>query len=170
MSNGDFNSHENGTRKKPTFKLCSLDKNSEQSFWMNFAIKFLNEVKIFFHGRSKLVLHSVMSLPAAWPIGLGVGFVFFFFYFFFCSFLVFLLIFFIACVASVSVWFRSKKRLRNDSRKKILGFGRARNETSAKKLKRGRGGEERKFPSFLPHPLPTLLLSPVWLSFPVLCS
>lgn len=76
MSNGDFNSHENGTRKKPTFKLCRLDKNSEQSFLLNFAIEFLNEVKIFFHdsSRSKLMLHSVMSLPAALPIGLGVGF------------------------------------------------------------------------------------------------
>ena len=37
----------------------------------------------------------------------------------------------LACVASVSVWFRSKKRPRNDPRNKILGFGRARNETSA---------------------------------------
>ena len=35
----------------------------------------------------------------------------------------------LACVASVSVWFRSKERPRN----RILGFGRARNETRAKK-------------------------------------
>ena len=35
----------------------------------------------------------------------------------------------IACVASVSVLFRSKERPRNE----ILGFGRARNETRAKK-------------------------------------
>ena len=35
----------------------------------------------------------------------------------------------LACVASVSVWFRSKERPRNG----ILGFGRARNETRAKK-------------------------------------
>ena len=35
----------------------------------------------------------------------------------------------IACVASVSVWFRSKERPRNC----ILGFGRARNETRVKK-------------------------------------
>ena len=34
-----------------------------------------------------------------------------------------------ACVASVSVWFRSKKRSRNG----IFGFGRARNETRGKK-------------------------------------
>ena len=34
----------------------------------------------------------------------------------------------LACVASVSVWFQSKERLRNE----ILGFGRARNEMSAK--------------------------------------
>ena len=33
-----------------------------------------------------------------------------------------------ACVASVSIWFRSKERPRNG----ILGFGRARNETRAK--------------------------------------
>ena len=33
----------------------------------------------------------------------------------------------LACVASISVWFRSKERPRNG----ILGFGRARNETRA---------------------------------------
>ena len=37
----------------------------------------------------------------------------------------------IACVASVSVWFRSKERPRNG----ILDFDRARNETRAKKMK-----------------------------------
>ena len=52
----------------------------------------------------------------------------------------------IACVASVSVWFRSKERLRNG----ILGFGRARNETSAKKRKWG----EREGVSFLSSPPP----------------
>ena len=36
--------------------------------------------------------------------------------------------FHVACVASVSIWFRSKERPRNG----ILGFGRARNETTAK--------------------------------------
>ena len=36
---------------------------------------------------------------------------------------------FLACVANVSVWFRSKEGPRNG----ILGFGRARNETRAKK-------------------------------------
>ena len=44
----------------------------------------------------------------------------------------------LACVASVSVWFRSKERPRNG----ILGFGRARNETRAKKMKVGGGGRE----------------------------
>ena len=43
----------------------------------------------------------------------------------------------LACVASVSVLFRSKERPRNE----ILGFGRARNETRAKKF-------------LSPHPLP----------------
>ena len=41
----------------------------------------------------------------------------------------------LACVASVSVWFRSKERPRNG----ILGFGRARNETRAKKCHFSRG-------------------------------
>ena len=44
----------------------------------------------------------------------------------------------LACVASVSVWFRSKERPRNG----ILAFGRARNETRAKKMKVGGGGRE----------------------------
>ena len=44
----------------------------------------------------------------------------------------------LACVASVSVWFRSKERPRNG----ILGFGRARNETRAKKRKWGEGEGE----------------------------
>ena len=47
----------------------------------------------------------------------------------------------VACVASVSVLFRSKERPRNE----ILGFDRARNETRGKKMKeRGGGGEGRK--------------------------
>ena len=46
----------------------------------------------------------------------------------------------LACVASVSVWFRSKERPRNG----ILGFGRAKNETRAKKMKVVRGGREGK--------------------------
>jgi len=64
----------------------------------------------------------------------------------------------IACVASVSVWFGSKER----SRDRILGFGRARNETRAKKWKWGEGeGKEGSFlPSFPPHPLAALLLTP----------
>ena len=44
----------------------------------------------------------------------------------------------VACVASVSVWFRSKERPRNG----ILGFGRAINETRAKKMKVEGGGRE----------------------------
>ena len=40
----------------------------------------------------------------------------------------------VACVASVSVWFRSKER----PRKGTFGFDRARNETRAKKWKKGR--------------------------------
>ena len=47
----------------------------------------------------------------------------------------------LACVASVSVWFRSKERT-------TFGFGRARNETKAKKWKSGEGevctSDERK--------------------------
>ena len=46
----------------------------------------------------------------------------------------------LACVASVSVWVRSKERPRNG----ILGFGRARNETRAKKWKWGEGEEKEK--------------------------
>ena len=51
----------------------------------------------------------------------------------------------LACVATVSVLFRSKERPRNE----ILGFGRARNETSAKKNERvGRGRKETFLPFF----------------------
>ena len=60
----------------------------------------------------------------------------------------------IACVASVSVWFQTKERRRNG----IFGFGRARNETRAKKVGGGGGGDEGR--SLLPHPLPALLLAP----------
>ena len=89
---------------------------------------------------------------------------------FFCLFLVFLLILFIACVASVSVWFRSKKRPKNDARNKILGFGRARKETSAKKWKRGRGRGRKKV-SFLsssppPHSFACAILTLVPRSLP----
>ena len=51
----------------------------------------------------------------------------------------------LACVASVSVWFRSKEKQRNG----ILDFGRARNETRAKKV--GGGGGEGLL-SFPPPP------------------
>ena len=46
----------------------------------------------------------------------------------------------LACVASVSVWFRSKERPRSG----IFGFGRTRNETRAKNERGGRGEEGRK--------------------------
>ena len=61
----------------------------------------------------------------------------------------------IACVASVSVCFQTKERRRNG----IFGFGRARNETRAKKSGEGGGGGEEGR-SLLPHPLPALLLAP----------
>ena len=46
----------------------------------------------------------------------------------------------VACVASVSVWFRSQERPRNG----ILGFGRARNETRAQKNESGGRGKGKK--------------------------
>ena len=57
----------------------------------------------------------------------------------------------IACVASVFVWFRGKEI----PRKGTFGFDRERNETRAKKWKRGGGGGEgRKSFSFLSSPPP----------------
>ena len=58
----------------------------------------------------------------------------------------------LACVASVSVWFRSRERPKNG----IFGFGRGRNGTRANKLKRGRGREGRKqgFLPFFSTPFP----------------
>ena len=54
----------------------------------------------------------------------------------------------IACVASVSVWFRSKEKPRDG----ILGFGGARNETRAKNesggRRRGRKETSRRFTLF----------------------
>ena len=54
----------------------------------------------------------------------------------------------LACVASVSVWFRSNERPRNG----ILGFGRARNETRANKWRGGGGERRRRAVSFLSSP------------------
>ena len=61
----------------------------------------------------------------------------------------------LACIASVSVWFRSKERPRNG----ILDFGRARNETRAKKMKvGGRGREGRKRGVLFTLPMDTFKL------------
>ena len=46
----------------------------------------------------------------------------------------------LACVASVSVCFRSKER----PRKGLFGFGRARNETRAKNERGGRGRRRKE--------------------------
>ena len=54
----------------------------------------------------------------------------------------------IACVASVSLRFRSKERPRN----RILSFGRARNETRAKKWKCGEGERKEVSIPFFPTP------------------
>ena len=66
----------------------------------------------------------------------------------------------LACVASVSVWFRSKKR----PWKGIFGFDRARNETR-RKNKRGGGEGEGRFKErkesllpFFPNPSPLFYL------------
>ena len=65
-----------------------------------------------------------------------------------------LMVYEIACVASVSVWCLSKKR----PWKGIFGFDRARNETRTKKGKRGEGkGKERNLP-FFPNPSPLFYL------------
>ena len=55
---------------------------------------------------------------------------------------------YLACVASVSVWFRSKEIPRNGT----FGFDRARNETRAKKWKRGEGEEKEGNLPFFPPP------------------
>ena len=118
----------------------------------------------------ELASHAGGGYSVGSNLGVRVAIFVFFAHFFFCLFVVFLLIFFIACVASVSVWFRSKKRPRiGTTRGTRFSALAAREMKRAPKNERG-GGEERKFRSFLPHPLPTLLLAPFWLSFPVLCS
>ena len=55
----------------------------------------------------------------------------------------------LACVASVSVWFRSKER-------PVLAAREMKREPKNERGGRGRG----RCPSFLPHPLPALLLVP----------
>ena len=59
----------------------------------------------------------------------------------------------IVCVASVSVWFRSKERQRNG----ILGFGRARNESG------GRGRGRKGTPADKPLDFENLRSAPDWL-------
>ena len=85
----------------------------------------------------------------------------------------------IACVASVSVWFRSKERPRNDVERVIFGFGRTKTEREPKiEMGEGKGKETLTLTlSSLPGtPSPLrLLLAPffVWsltLRFLVLCS
>ena len=44
----------------------------------------------------------------------------------------------------------------------IFGFGRAKKVTRVKKWKRGERKEGNAFPYFLSHPLPVLLLAPIW--------
>ena len=107
--------------------------------------------------RGSLVWELASHAGGGYSVGPNLGvrvaiFVFFAHFFFFWLVLVFLLIFFLACVASVSVWFRSKKRPRDDARNKILGFGCARNETSAKKWKRRGEGKKKSFLPFFPTP------------------
>ena len=58
-----------------------------------------------------------------------------------------------ACVASVSVWFPNKERPRNS----IFGFGHARNETRAKKWKKGEEeGKGKKENAYRQTPLQDL--------------
>ena len=59
----------------------------------------------------------------------------------------------IACVASVSVWFRSKERLGG------TGFSVLAAREMKQAPKKESGGRGRGFPSFLPHPLSALLLA-----------
>jgi len=63
----------------------------------------------------------------------------------------------LACVARVSVWFRSKKD--RGRRLSTLTAREMKREPKNERVGRGRGRKER-FPSFLPHPLPALLLAP----------
>ena len=63
----------------------------------------------------------------------------------------------LACVANVSLWFRSKKD--RGRRLSVLTAREMKREQKNERVGRGRGRKER-FPSFLPHPLPALLLAP----------
>ena len=61
-------------------------------------------------------------------------------------------------IANVSVWFRSKKD--RGRRLSVLTAREMKREPKKnERVGRGRGRKER-FPSFLPHPLPALLLAP----------
>ena len=104
--------------------------------------------------RGPLVWELASHAGGGYSVGSNLGvrvaiFVFFahFFFLFICSF--FVNIFYSLrrkCFRLVSE--QKKTEDRNDARNKILGFGRARNETSAKKWKRGRGRGRKKV-SFL---------------------
>ena len=104
--------------------------------------------------RGPLVWELASHAGGGYSVGSNLGvrvaiFVFFahFFFLFICSF--FVNIFYSLrrkCFRLVSE--QKKTEDRNDARNKILGFGRARNETSAKKWKSGRGRGRKKV-SFL---------------------
>ena len=106
--------------------------------------------------RGPLVWELASHAGGGYSVGSNLGvrvaiFVFFahFFFLFICSF--FVNIFYSLrrkCFRLVSE--QKKTEDRNDARNKILGFGRARNETSAKKWKRGRGRKKVSFLSSSP--------------------
>ena len=130
--------------------------------WMKWKFSFTTAVVPswcyipWFHCRQRgpLVWELASHAGGGYSVGSNLGvrvaiFVFFahFFFLFICSF--FVNIFYSLrrkCFPLVSE--QKKTEDRNDARNKILGFGRARNETSAKKWKRGRGRGRKKV-SFL---------------------
>ena len=130
--------------------------------WMKWKFSFTTAVVPswcyipWFHCRQRgpLVWELASHAGGGYSVGSNLGvrvaiFVFFahFFFLFICSF--FVNIFYSLrrkCFPLVSE--QKKTEDRNDARNKILGFGRARNETRAKKWKRGRGRGRKKV-SFL---------------------
>ena len=134
--------------------------------WMKWKFSFTTAVVPswcyipWFHCRQRgpLVWELASHAGGGYSVGSNLGvrvaiFVFFahFFFLFICSF--FVNIFYSLrrkCFPLVSE--QKKTEDRNDARNKILGFGRARNETSAKKWKRGRGRKKVSFFSSSPPP------------------